>query len=129
MPYTQRCGHGNFPGGPDVSVVRGPRTRCGTHGAVFLFARRAGVSRWGVLGLLATGTMINYLDRTVLGVAAPALSAELKLSPEMLGIVLSAFSWSYAAAQLPGGWFLDRFGNKLTYFLAVTLWSLFTLLQ
>jgi len=86
-------------------------------------------SRWGVLSLLATGTMINYLDRTVLGVAAPALSAELKLSPEMMGVVLSAFSWSYAAAQLPGGWFLDRFGNKLTYFLAVTFWSLFTLLQ
>jgi ACS family D-galactonate transporter-like MFS transporter len=86
-------------------------------------------SRWGVLSLLATGTMINYLDRTVLGVAAPALSAELKLSPEMMGVVLSAFSWSYAAAQLPGGWFVDRFGNKLTYFFAVTSWSLFTLLQ
>src|SRR5262249_2918128 len=73
--------------------------------------------------------MINYLDRTMLGVAAPALSAEVRLSPEMMGVVLSAFSWSYAAAQLPGGWFLDRFGNKLTYFLAVTLWSLFTRLQ
>ncbi len=85
--------------------------------------------RWGVLSLLAIGTMINYLDRTVLGVAAPALSAELKVSPEMMGVVFSAFSWSYAAAQLPGGWFLDRFGNKLTYFLAVTFWSLFTSLQ
>jgi ACS family D-galactonate transporter-like MFS transporter len=85
--------------------------------------------RWGVLSLLAIGTMFNFLDRTVLGVAAPALSAELKLTPELMGVVLSAFSWSYAAAQLPGGWFLDRFGNKVTYFLAVIFWSLFTVLQ
>jgi ACS family D-galactonate transporter-like MFS transporter len=65
--------------------------------------------RWRILALLATGTMINFLNRTVLGVTAPSLTAELKLSPEVMGIVLSAFSWSYVAAQLPAGWFLDRF--------------------
>lgn len=86
-------------------------------------------ARYKVLALLATGTMINYLDRTVLGVAAPELSASLKLSPEALGVVFSAFGWSYAAAQVPGGWVLDRLGNKLTYFLSVVMWSFFTLLQ
>lgn len=45
----------------------------------------------------------------------------------MMGIVFSAFAWTYALAQIPGGIFLDRFGNKVTYFLALTLWSLFTL--
>ena len=38
-------------------------------------------------------------------------------------------AWTYAAAQIPGGVFLDRFGSKLAYFLSITLWSLFTLLQ
>lgn len=83
--------------------------------------------RIGILALLAVGTMINYLDRTVLGIAAPQLTAELGIDAAMMGIVFSAFAWTYALAQIPCGIFLDRFGNKVTYFLALTLWSLFTM--
>ena len=86
-------------------------------------------TRFRILALISVGTMINYLDRTVLGVAAPQLTDELSLSPEVMGLVFSAFSWSYAASQIPGGWLLDRLGSKLTYFLSVTFWSVFTLLQ
>ena len=46
-----------------------------------------------------------------------------------MGIVFSAFSWTYAAAQIPGGIFLDRVGARVTFCLSVTLWSFFTLLQ
>jgi ACS family D-galactonate transporter-like MFS transporter len=73
--------------------------------------------------------MINYLDRTVLGIVAPSLRADLAIDAAMMGVVFSAFSWTYAGAQIPGGVFLDRFGAKTTYFLSVTFWSLFTLLQ
>lgn len=83
--------------------------------------------RIGILELLAVGTMINYLDRTVLGIAAPKLTAELGIDAAIMGIVFSAFAWTYALAQIPGGIFLDRFGNKVTYFLSLALWSLFTL--
>ena len=85
--------------------------------------------RFLMLALLAIGTMINYLDRTVLGIAAPSLTQELGLTPAIMGLVFSAFSWAYALGQIPGGFFLDRMGSKLTYFCAVTVWSLFTLLQ
>ncbi|MBV9998970.1 MAG: MFS transporter [Verrucomicrobia bacterium] len=85
--------------------------------------------RFGILTLISVGTMINYLDRTVLGIASPSLVKELALNPVVMGLVFSAFAWTYAAAQLPGGVFLDRFGARLTYFLSVTFWSLFTLLQ
>lgn len=85
--------------------------------------------RFGVLGLIATGTLINYLDRTILGIAAPSLTHDLGMSPAIMGIVFSAFSWSYAAAQIPGGAFLDRFGTRLTYALSVGFWSFFTLLH
>jgi len=85
--------------------------------------------RFLMLALLAIGTMINYLDRTVLGIAAPSLTQELGLTPAIMGLVFSAFSWAYALGQIPGGVFLDRMGSKLTYFCAVTVWSLFTLLQ
>ncbi|MEH2762320.1 MFS transporter, partial [Klebsiella pneumoniae] len=79
-----------------------------------------------ILLLLSVGTMINYLDRTILGIVAPQLSKEIHIDPAMMGIIFSAFAWTYALAQIPGGMFLDRFGNKLTYALSIFLWSLFT---
>ncbi len=88
---------------------------------------RATRARWvPILALVAIGTTINYLDRTVLGIAAPAVAADLHLNPVEMGIVFSAFSWSYALLQIPGGIFLDRFGTRLTYLVAVTCWSLCT---
>ncbi|HEX4985251.1 MAG TPA: MFS transporter [Burkholderiales bacterium] len=86
-------------------------------------------ARFFVLGLLAVGTMINYLDRTVLGIAAPKLREELAIDAATMGLVFSAFSWTYAAMQIPGGIFLDRFGSRLTYFLSLTSWSVATLLH
>ncbi|UGS40302.1 MFS transporter [Pseudocitrobacter corydidari] len=85
--------------------------------------------RLGILTLLAAGTMINYLDRTVLGIAAPQLMQDLGIGAALMGVMFSAFAWTYALAQIPGGMFLDRFGNKVTYFLALSFWSLFTLLH
>jgi MFS transporter, ACS family, D-galactonate transporter len=86
--------------------------------------------RWfPILAMVAVGTMINYLDRTVLGIAAPFMTRDLGLSAAQLGLVFSAFSWSYAALQIPGGIFLDRFGTRVTYFIAVVMWSLFTALM
>ncbi|HVY06463.1 MAG TPA: MFS transporter [Burkholderiales bacterium] len=85
--------------------------------------------RFFVLGLLAVGTMINYLDRTVLGIAAPKLREELAIDAITMGLVFSAFSWTYAAMQVPGGLFLDRFGTRLTYFLSLVFWSIATLLH
>jgi len=73
--------------------------------------------------------MINYLDRTVISVAAPALTKDLGLNAALLGLAFSAFSWTYAAAQIPGGILLDRLGVRLTYFLSVTIWSFCTVLQ
>src|SRR6186713_3489251 len=86
-------------------------------------------ARLFILALITVGTMINYLDRTVISVAAPLLTKELGLSAALMGIVFSAFSWTYAAAQIPGGIVLDRIGVRLTYFFSVTIWSTFTLLQ
>lgn len=82
-----------------------------------------------VLALVTVGTLVNYLDRTVISVAALPLREDLGIDPAMMGLVFSAFSWTYAAAQIPGGLLLDRIGVRLTYFLSVTIWSVFTLLQ
>lgn len=91
--------------------------------------QRPSRARFSMLGLIATGTLVNYLDRTVLGIAAPALTRELAIDAAVMGVVFSAFSWSYAASQVPGGLFLDRFGTRITYALSVGFWSFFTLLH
>lgn len=82
-----------------------------------------------MLALISAGTLINYLDRTVISVAAPFLAKDLHLDYAVLGLAFSAFSWTYAAAQIPGGIALDRFGVRLTYFVSVTAWSICTALQ
>lgn len=92
-------------------------------------ARRTNVRWVPILALVAIGTAINYLDRTVLGVAAPYLSRDLELTPTQMGLVFSAFSWSYAFLQIPGGIFLDKFGTRFTYFISIGLWSFFTALM
>ncbi|MBN3807455.1 MFS transporter, partial [Paraburkholderia sp. Ac-20336] len=86
-------------------------------------------ARFAILALLAIGTVINYLDRTVLGIAAPSLTKELGLSAGVMGIVFSAFSWTYTLSQIPAGLLLDRIGAKKTYFLAVSGWSAFIILN
>src|ERR1700693_4995465 len=77
--------------------------------------------RLRMLALIPAATLINYLDRTVISVAAPLLSKDLRLSPAIMGLVFAAFSWTYAVSQIPGGILLDRIGVRLTYFLSIAL--------
>jgi ACS family D-galactonate transporter-like MFS transporter len=81
-----------------------------------------------VLALITGSTLINYLDRTVMSVAAPLIKGEFHIDPAIQGVVFSAFSFSYAFSQIPGGAFLDRHGIRLTYALALFFWSLMTLM-
>ncbi len=90
---------------------------------------RIGRVRYGIVATLFAVTLVNYADRAVLAVTAPALTAELGITPLQLGIVFSAFGWAYVAAQIPGGWALDRYGTKRVYFAGIALWSVFTAMQ
>jgi MFS family permease len=76
-----------------------------------------------VLVLLGLSVFINYIDRANLSVAAPLLKTELRLSPAQLGILLSAFFWTYACMQIPVGWLVDRFDVKWVFALGFFLWS------
>jgi ACS family glucarate transporter-like MFS transporter len=86
-------------------------------------------ARYGILAMLFFVTAINYGDRATLSIAGTAVSKDLGLDAITMGYIFSAFGWSYVAAQLPGGWLLDRFGSKRVYAYSIFAWSLFTLLQ
>jgi ACS family D-galactonate transporter-like MFS transporter len=76
-----------------------------------------------MLSLLLLATTINYVDRSNLSIVAPFLSKELNLDPVQMGLLFSAFAWSYAIANLPGGFLIDRFGSRLVYGAAQLAWS------
>jgi ACS family glucarate transporter-like MFS transporter len=84
--------------------------------------------RWVIVSLLFFATAINYADRAVLSIAAPALAKSLDLNSVSMGYIFSAFGWSYVLAQLPGGWLLDRFGSRKIYAISLFVWSCFTFL-
>ncbi|KWO42462.1 hypothetical protein WT97_02220 [Burkholderia sp. MSMB1459WGS] len=82
--------------------------------------------RWWVAGLMWAAIAINYIDRTVLSAAAPRIQSQFHLSAVEMGVVMSAFFWSYALLQLPAGFLADRFGQKKVLGFAVLWWSLAT---
>lgn len=76
-----------------------------------------------VVGLLAFSVFINYIDRGNLSIAAPMLKDELGLSGTQLGMLLSAFFWSYGIFQIFSGWMVDRVNVGWVMAVGFLLWS------
>jgi MFS transporter, ACS family, D-galactonate transporter len=83
--------------------------------------------RWLIIWMCFIANAISYIDRANLAIAAPFIRHDLGLDAAAMGLVLSAFFWTYAAMQLPAGWVVDRIGVRLSLVLAVGWWSLFTI--
>jgi ACS family D-galactonate transporter-like MFS transporter len=84
--------------------------------------------RYFIMVLLFITVVINYLDRSNLSIAAPALTSDLGLDTVHVGLIFSAFGWTYAAMQLPGGWLVDRVPPRILYTVALALWSVATIM-
>ncbi len=80
--------------------------------------------RWLLLSLVFIAIVINYIDRGNLSVAAPAMMKDFRITPETMGVLLSAFFWTYALFQIPAGVLVDRFGIRWAYTGAFLVWSL-----
>jgi len=85
--------------------------------------------RYRILVLLFVNVVINYMDRANISVAGASLSKEFNLSPVQLGLIFSAFGWTYVAFQIPGGFLTDCLKPRLLYFIILITWSTVTLLQ
>jgi len=81
-------------------------------------------SRWLLIALLFAGTALNYVDRQVLALLKPTLEAQFHWSDQDFAHLGSVFQLSAAGALLFVGWFVDRFGVRFAYGLAVCVWSL-----
>lgn len=76
-----------------------------------------------ILALLFLSVFINYIDRSNLSIAAPLIKDELGISASQLGILLSAFFWTYSCCQILAGWLVDRFDVKWVFAAGFFLWS------
>lgn len=85
--------------------------------------------RFGILTMIFISVVINYMDRTNISVAASALTQDLELSSVQLGLIFSAFGWTYSIFQIPGGISVDLVKVRILYPVILTAWSLATLIQ
>ncbi len=76
------------------------------------------------LALLIVSGVVNYMDRGTLSIANGTIRNELGISLGQMGLLLSAFSWSYALSQLPAGGLVDRIGPRKLLTAGLVLWSI-----
>lgn len=78
-----------------------------------------------ILALLVFSAFLNYVDRANLSVGATDIQRELHISNSDLGLLGSAFFWTYALFQLfsIAGWLVDRFNVAWVYGIGFLLWS------
>lgn len=97
----------------------------GAAGLVTAAAEKASTVRWRIFGIIFVLVVINLMDRVTISIAMPTIAKEFSLEPAIQGLVLSAFFWSYALLQIPGGWLIDRFGPRALITGATLGWGLF----
>lgn len=82
--------------------------------------------RWTIIGLVMGVMILNYLSRSILGIAAPTIMAEQHISTEQYGWITGAFQVGIMCQPLIG-WLLDSIGLKIGFALFAGLWSIITL--
>jgi MFS family permease len=84
--------------------------------------------RWQIAALLAGSVFVNYYDRNVVALATKPIEDAFHLSLGTMGIVLSAFGWSYLVVQIPVGALLDRVGVKWLNRIGILVWAIASIL-
>ncbi|WNG30175.1 MFS transporter [Cystobacter fuscus] len=91
--------------------------------AVIASARVSSRYRWTVCALLFFATVINYMDRQILGLLAPVLQKDIGWTQVEYGRIVISFSAFYAIGQLCFGRIVDWLGTRVSYAVAMVMWS------
>jgi ACS family hexuronate transporter-like MFS transporter len=85
---------------------------------------KLGQYRWTICALIFAATVINYIDRQMIGVLKPTLQREFGWSELTYGDIVFWFQAAYAVGFIAFGRLMDRMGTRLGYTLAMTVWTL-----
>lgn len=85
--------------------------------------RRAGRYRWGIVALLFMATVINYVDRQMIGVLKPTLSTDLGWTETDFANVIFFFQLAYAIGYIGFGRIVDVIGARMGYAVAFVIWQ------
>jgi ACS family glucarate transporter-like MFS transporter len=80
--------------------------------------------RWRVFILIALASFVAYVLRSTMSIGAPAIIEDLGISQIQFGWITSAFLWSYAICQFPGGIFGDKAGPRKALAIIAILWGI-----
>ena len=86
--------------------------------------KRIGRYRWTICALLFFASAINYVDRQVIAILKPTLQKEFGWTDIDYGWIIFAFSTAYALGFIFAGRFMDKFGTKIGFTVAIILWSI-----
>ena len=93
------------------------------------FAVNIGHARWYRIGLLLFLMYLTaFVDRSNIGMAAPAMVKSFGLSSTAVGVLLSAFFWGYVITMVPAGWTVSRYSAKKVIIWALVVWSIMAIL-
>jgi len=84
----------------------------------------SGRVRWIVCGLLFLAVVLSYVDRLVIAVLKPELSATYGWSETGYADLVFWFQCAYGLAYLFAGRVIDRVGARVGYTVAVTIWAI-----
>lgn len=80
--------------------------------------------RWWMIGLLTLGTVMNYLARSSLSVAAPTVMTDLHITTQQYGWITGAFLVMYPIGAPATGYLMDRVGLRFGFLLCGVMWSI-----
>lgn len=84
-------------------------------------------ARTKILALFCAMSFLMYVDRVNLSATAGLIKDELGLSNTELGVIFSAFAYTYAVFQIIGGWFVDRLGSRRMIIFCGIIWVIATM--
>lgn len=79
--------------------------------------------QWVAIGLVTFAIALNYIDRSTLAVGNVKIRQEFGINATAIGALQAAWSITYAFAQVPVGFLLDRLGPRYLVGVALILWS------
>ncbi|MBL7875284.1 MAG: MFS transporter [Cyclobacteriaceae bacterium] len=85
--------------------------------------------RWWIIGLIFLATLINYIDRSSLGIMWPSISKDLGMDKNDYALILNVFMISYAVGQSVFGRLLDKIGTRVGFVISISVWGVATMLH